>query len=219
MARPVARLPVRHHLSRQLCRPLQREGAVQFRDGARRRRHRQLPLHGGPDRPPAPLRARPGAGHPSRHGPARLFRLAASSPSASSACARLGASQPHQRVVLLAARLTDWKGQKVLIEAARKLRRPGPRRHRRRAGRRPPGPRQLCPRARRAGRDAESGRDRASGRPLHRHAGGLPHRLSRHRALHRAGGLRALGCRGAGDGRAGRGVRPRRGARDRARAA
>ena len=29
---------------------------------------------------------------------------------------------PHERVVLLAARLTGWKGQKVLIEAAAKLR-------------------------------------------------------------------------------------------------
>ena len=29
--------------------------------------------------------------------------------------------EPHRRVVLLAARLTNWKGQKVLIEAARKL--------------------------------------------------------------------------------------------------
>ncbi|WP_406855652.1 glycosyltransferase family 4 protein [Alsobacter sp. KACC 23698] len=29
--------------------------------------------------------------------------------------------QPHQRVVLLAARLTAWKGQKVLIEAAKRL--------------------------------------------------------------------------------------------------
>jgi glycosyltransferase involved in cell wall biosynthesis len=30
--------------------------------------------------------------------------------------------EPHERVVLLAARLTGWKGQKVLIEAAAKLR-------------------------------------------------------------------------------------------------
>jgi glycosyltransferase involved in cell wall biosynthesis len=29
--------------------------------------------------------------------------------------------QPHERAVLLAARLTEWKGQKVLIEAARRL--------------------------------------------------------------------------------------------------
>ena len=29
---------------------------------------------------------------------------------------------PHERVVLLAARLTGWKGQKVLIEAAAQLR-------------------------------------------------------------------------------------------------
>jgi glycosyltransferase involved in cell wall biosynthesis len=29
---------------------------------------------------------------------------------------------PHERIVLLAARLTGWKGQKVLIEAAAKLR-------------------------------------------------------------------------------------------------
>ncbi len=32
---------------------------------------------------------------------------------------------PHERVVLLAARLTGWKGQKVLIEAARRLRERG----------------------------------------------------------------------------------------------
>nr|WP_246728403.1 glycosyltransferase family 4 protein [Microvirga terricola] len=32
---------------------------------------------------------------------------------------------PHERVVLLAARLTGWKGQKVLIEAAAKLRNAG----------------------------------------------------------------------------------------------
>ncbi len=33
--------------------------------------------------------------------------------------------EPHQRIVLLAARLTGWKGQKVLIEAARLLRERG----------------------------------------------------------------------------------------------
>jgi glycosyltransferase involved in cell wall biosynthesis len=32
---------------------------------------------------------------------------------------------PHERVVLVAARLTEWKGQKVLIEAARLLRERG----------------------------------------------------------------------------------------------
>ena len=30
--------------------------------------------------------------------------------------------EPHQRIVLLPGRLTGWKGQKVLIEAARQLR-------------------------------------------------------------------------------------------------
>jgi glycosyltransferase involved in cell wall biosynthesis len=33
--------------------------------------------------------------------------------------------QPHERAVLLAARLTEWKGQKVLIEAARLLKNQG----------------------------------------------------------------------------------------------
>lgn len=33
--------------------------------------------------------------------------------------------EPHHRIVLLAARLTSWKGQRILIEAAAKLRRDG----------------------------------------------------------------------------------------------
>ena len=41
---------LRDHLSRQLCRPLRGEDALQFGHGARRRRHRQLALHGRPDR-------------------------------------------------------------------------------------------------------------------------------------------------------------------------
>ena len=32
---------------------------------------------------------------------------------------------PHERVVLIAARLTAWKGQKVLIEAASRLKAKG----------------------------------------------------------------------------------------------
>ena len=52
---------------------------------------------------------------------------------------------PHERVVLLAARLTGWKGQKVLIEAAAQAASTqGLDDIACRAGRRPPGPRLLC---------------------------------------------------------------------------
>ena len=71
--RAPAEIALRDDLSRQLFRPHRCEGALQLGHGARRRRHRQFPLHRRPDPPPA-CRAgrRPGAGDPSRHRPLRL---------------------------------------------------------------------------------------------------------------------------------------------------
>ena len=50
------------------------------------------------------------------------FSPSAVAPERVEALRRAWAVAPHERVVLLAARLTGWKGQKVLIEAAAKLR-------------------------------------------------------------------------------------------------
>lgn len=50
-----------------------------------------------------------------------VFSLAAVSSERVDAIRRQWKLAPHERVVLLAARLTSWKGQKVLIEAARML--------------------------------------------------------------------------------------------------
>lgn len=50
------------------------------------------------------------------------FAPAAVAPERIEALRRAWGVAPHERVVLLAARLTAWKGQKVLIEAAAKLR-------------------------------------------------------------------------------------------------
>ena len=122
--------------------------------------------------------------------------------------------EPHRRVVLLAARLTDWKGQKVLIEAARKLVDQG---HDDIAVVLAGDPQGRDDYVRELDALVETLK---LGAIVHRvgHCTDMPAAFLTasvvDRALHRAGGLRALGCRGAGDGRADRGVRPRRGARD-----
>jgi glycosyltransferase involved in cell wall biosynthesis len=54
-----------------------------------------------------------------------VFSPAAVAPERVEALRGLWAVAPHERVVLLAARLTGWKGQKVLIEAAARLRAQG----------------------------------------------------------------------------------------------
>lgn len=51
-----------------------------------------------------------------------VFSPAAVAPERIDALRKLWNVAPHERVVLLAARLTGWKGQKVLIEAAARLR-------------------------------------------------------------------------------------------------
>jgi glycosyltransferase involved in cell wall biosynthesis len=51
-----------------------------------------------------------------------VFSPAAVAPERVEALRKAWGVAPHQRIVLLAARLTGWKGQKVLIEAAAKLR-------------------------------------------------------------------------------------------------
>ena len=51
-----------------------------------------------------------------------VFSPAGVAPERVEAVRRAWGVAPHERVVLLAARLTGWKGQKVLIEAAAKLR-------------------------------------------------------------------------------------------------
>ena len=50
------------------------------------------------------------------------FRPAPSSPRGSTALREAWGVAPHERIVLLAARLTGWKGQRVLIEAAARMR-------------------------------------------------------------------------------------------------
>ena len=57
---------VRHDLSWGLRRDQRGEAALQQRDGARRRRHRQLALHGRSDRPALRHRSRPHGGDPPR---------------------------------------------------------------------------------------------------------------------------------------------------------
>ncbi len=51
-----------------------------------------------------------------------LFTPAAVAPERVEALRKAWAAAPHERIVLLAARLTGWKGQKVLVEAAARLR-------------------------------------------------------------------------------------------------
>ena len=132
-----------------------REGALQFGDGARRRRDRQLALHGRPHRPAAPLRAR------RRCASSIAAPICAPSPARAVEPDRVERLRkawgvaPHERIVLLAARLTAWKGQRVLIEAARRLRRRGVDDIALHSGRRPAGPRRLCA--------ASSTRDRGAG--------------------------------------------------------
>lgn len=53
------------------------------------------------------------------------FAAAAVAPERVDALRRSWGVQPHERIVLLAARLTGWKGQKVLVEAAARLRERG----------------------------------------------------------------------------------------------
>jgi glycosyltransferase involved in cell wall biosynthesis len=54
-----------------------------------------------------------------------VFSPAAVAPERVQALRRSWGVAPHERVVLLAARLTGWKGQKVLIEAAARLKQAG----------------------------------------------------------------------------------------------
>jgi glycosyltransferase involved in cell wall biosynthesis len=54
-----------------------------------------------------------------------VFSPSAVSPERVQALRRSWGVAPHERVVLLAARLTGWKGQKVLIEAAARLKQAG----------------------------------------------------------------------------------------------
>ena len=122
---------------------------------------------------------------------------------------------PHERVVLLAARLTGWKGQKVLIEAAAKLRDAGLADVAYILAGDPAGAGFLREGSRQPDRGEEAQGNRAPGRPLHRHAGGLPGGLRRHRAFDRARGLRPFGGGGPGHGNAGRRLRSRRSAGDR----
>ncbi len=58
---------VRHDVSWGLRGDQRGEAALQQRDGARRRRHRQLALHGRSDRPALRHRSRPHGGYPPRH--------------------------------------------------------------------------------------------------------------------------------------------------------
>jgi glycosyltransferase involved in cell wall biosynthesis len=53
------------------------------------------------------------------------FKPSAVAPERVEALRRVWGVEPHERVVLLAARLTSWKGQKVLVDAAARLKRSG----------------------------------------------------------------------------------------------
>ena len=144
-----------------------------------------------------------------------IFSPAAVSPERVQALRRGWGVAPHERVVLLAARLTGWKGQKVLIEAAAQLKQAGI------------GDLAFVLAGDHQGRDAYvrdldatiaslgPGGRRAAGRPLHGHARGLPRRLGGHGAVDRAGSVRPFGRGGAGHGNAG--GRPRSSARCRKR--
>jgi glycosyltransferase involved in cell wall biosynthesis len=116
--------------------------------------------------------------------------------------------------VLLAGRLTRWKGQGLVIEAMARLKAISDTRillllvgddQGRKAYR-----------AELEHMIAQAGlvRQRQAGGPLRRHAGRLPGRGPGHRPVAGARGLRPYGGRAAGDGQAGDGRRPRGGARD-----
>ena len=86
---------------------------------------------------------------------------------------------PHERVVLVAARLTEWKGQKVLDRGgalARATRARGGSLH---PGGRRAGAGGLCARDRRADRKRRADGRRVAGRPLRRHARGAGRRERR----------------------------------------
>ena len=68
-----------------------------------------------------PQAARPRARHPSRHGFFAVHARRGRARAGRGPAQGVGVA-PHERIVLLAARLTGWKGQKVLIEAAARLR-------------------------------------------------------------------------------------------------
>ena len=116
---------LRDDLPRQLCRTLVGQAPLQLGDGARRCRHRQLALYGGPH--PLALSAGRGADprHPPRHRSRRYSRPPRSRPSGSRRCARPGASPRTSASCCSPPASPGWKGQKVLIEAAAKLKRRG----------------------------------------------------------------------------------------------
>jgi hypothetical protein len=97
------------------------EAPLQLGDGAGGPRHRQLELHGGPNPVLVPVGVRSPPGRPSRHRSHRVFAGRRRPAASRRPAPKLGIA-PHERIVLLAARLTSWKGQKVLIEAAGRLR-------------------------------------------------------------------------------------------------
>ena len=118
----------------------------------------------------------------------RMFSSGAVDPARVTALRSAWGVAPHERIVLLAARLTGWKGQRVLIEAAAKLKLEGVR---------------YILAGDAQGRDGyvkeldrlidARGTQRRGqpGRPLRRHAGGVPNGFRGRRALDRAGGVRA----------------------------
>ena len=140
----IARTPLVTTCRDSLYRPLGAEAALQFGDGARRSRHRQFRIYRRSRRAPLSLGARSSCASSTAKPTLRKF-----SPSAVEAArvARLRKAwevAPDERIVLLAARLTGWKGQKVLIEAARLLKARGVRGCPLHPRRRCAGPRRLC---------------------------------------------------------------------------
>ena len=113
---------VRHDLSRCLCRAGTAQAAVQQRDGAKRRRDRQL-------RPTPPISFAPATARAPSVSvssiAASILRISIRQPStedASAALRRQWGIATDARVILHPARLTGWKGQTTVIEAAGILR-------------------------------------------------------------------------------------------------
>ena len=219
MAARRTRAAVRDDLSRRLQRALAVEAALQQRHGARRRRHRQLAVHGRPH--PHALRhaAPPPARDLSRRRRALFDPAKVAAQRVNALRKEWGVEARRARHPAMPRGSPRWKGQSVLIEAVRLLREEG------RLGSavlvlagdaqgRGGYQRQLEQEVQKGG----ARRAGAHRRPRRRHAGGVLRGARRRRRLDRAGGLRPHRGGGADDGHARHRDRHRRAAGDSAEA-